>query len=84
MRTNDPGRTRSPASMIEEVRASIDSLRPAMMTGRERRAADRYRASGRYPLLGRRVESPNFKEKIPMDILTALLAHVLHLVGWLV
>lgn len=55
-----------------------------MMTGRERRAADRYRVSGRYPLLGRRVESPNFKEKIPMDILTALLAHVLHLVGWLV
>lgn len=55
-----------------------------MMTGRERRAADRYHASGPNPLLGRRVESHNFKEKIPMDILTALLAHVLHLVGWLV
>lgn len=55
-----------------------------MMTGRERRAADRYHASGPNPLLCRGVESHNFKEKIPMDILTSLLAHVLHLVGWLI
>lgn len=74
----------SSVRMIEKGRASIDSLQRAMMTGRERRAADRYHASGPNPLLGRGVESHNFKEKIPMDILTALLAHVLHLVGWLV
>lgn len=55
-----------------------------MITGRERRAAGRYHAFGPNPLLGRRVESHNFKEKIPMDILTSLLAHILHLVGWLV
>lgn len=63
MRTCERGSECSPVSMIEEGRPSIDPQRRAMMTGRERRAADRYRASGRYPLLVRRVESRNFKEK---------------------
>ncbi|GES33644.1 hypothetical protein AB0G60_26755 [Streptomyces angustmyceticus] len=70
--------------ILEKGGASIDSQQRAMMTGRERRAADRYHASGPNPLLCRGVESHNFKEKIPMDILTSLLAHVLHLVGWLI
>ncbi|MFG2287918.1 hypothetical protein ACGFOU_17885 [Streptomyces sp. NPDC048595] len=75
-------------SMIDTGGGSMGTPRRVMLTGRKRRAADRHRASGRYPLLGRRVgpttHDVSRRTTQMNDILTSVIAGIVHIVGWLV